>query len=102
MNNERRKRIYDIRNQIELLSATTTTLRAQMEAIQEAIESVRDDEQEAYDNLPESLQEGDKGSAMQAAIEQLDDGHQALSDIMEAFERFDEVSDNLDSAASGE
>ena len=47
MNNTRRK-------QIEKLTA-------QIEEIKETIESLRDEEQDAFDNLPESLQGGERG-----------------------------------------
>ena len=54
-------------------------------AIQEACDTlneVRDEEDEAYDNLPESLQEGDRGDAMQEAIDTLDDAIAYLDDVI--------------------
>lgn len=37
------------------------------------IDEVRDDEQESYDNLPESFQEGESGEKMQLVIDTLDE-----------------------------
>lgn len=45
------------------------------------VESVRDDEQDCFSNLPESLQESENGRVMEDAIDALDD---AISSINEA------------------
>lgn len=58
MNAKRRKAIEKISEQLEELQA--------------AIQEIKDEEEEAYDNLPESLQDGEKGDIMQEAIEYLD------------------------------
>ena len=52
-----------------------------LEEIQTELESVKDDEEEAYDNLPESLQFGDRGEAMSEALDNLES---AISGIEEA------------------
>jgi hypothetical protein len=46
--------------------------RKQIEEAMHILESVRDAEQEAYDNLPESFQSGEQGDAMQSAIDSLE------------------------------
>lgn len=43
-----------------------------MEALRQDIDSILEEEQEAYDNMPESLQNGERGEAMQEAIEALE------------------------------
>jgi hypothetical protein len=48
----------------------------------EMIESCKDDEQEYYDNIPESMQSGDKGSTAESAIDSLDN---AICSIEEAI-----------------
>lgn len=58
MNADRRKRI--------------AALTAELERIKEDIEALRDEEQEAFDNLPENFQEGERGERMETAIENLD------------------------------
>jgi len=70
------------------LSEVVVKLTAAQEILDDAknrIEFCRDDEQDAYDNLPESLQEGEKGDAMQENIDALD----------EAFYNLDEMSDTI-------
>lgn len=49
------------------------------------IENIRDEEQEAYDNLPEGIQESDRGWQMEEAIDNLDSALQALEDIEQLF-----------------
>ena len=59
MNKMRRKELAKI---IDLLSEA-----------KEQLEAVRDDEEEAFDNLPESLQESECGQSMQNAIDAMND-----------------------------
>jgi ribosome recycling factor len=59
MNTERRKRIEKVISQLA---------EARCE-----LESIRDDEQEAFDNLPESFQNSEKGSTIQEGLETLED-----------------------------
>lgn len=56
---------------------------ALLTAAKEAIESIKEEEEEAYDNLPDSFQEGAQGDQMQENIDAMD-----------------EVIDNLDTQAS--
>lgn len=74
MNNDRRKRIEKVQEQIEGLLAE--------------IEELRDEEQEALENLPESLQETERGERMQTAVDALD----------EAYTNLDSVNDSLNEA----
>lgn len=87
MNRERRK-------QIEAATAKIAEAEAALQAAQEIIQEVRDDEEAARDNLPESLQDGERGQAMQEAIDALDS---ALSDI-EGVD-FSEMTSQLETAA---
>ena len=49
----------------------------------EIVESVRDEEQEAYDNLPESIMDSERGERMEEAIDLLDS---AVSNLESAEE----------------
>ena len=69
MNKDRRKRIQTIKDQL---------LKLQLE-----IEEIKDEEQNAYDNIPESLQNGEKGEKMSEAIDNLESGYESLNDIVE-------------------
>lgn len=74
MNNARRKKIEEAK--VFLQQAVNL------------LEGVRDQEQEAYDNMPESFQEGDKGDAAQTAINALES---ALDDLQNCADNLDEV-----------
>ena len=69
MNKSRRKQIEAIKN---LLSTIQTDL-----------EAIKDEEQEAYDNLPESLLYSDKGEKMSEAIDNLETACSSLEEIQE-------------------
>lgn len=75
MNKQRRKEIEAVKDRI-------------LECIDE-LESIRDDEQDAYDNLPESFQEGERGEQMQeyiylieAALDSLEDANSSLEEVI--------------------
>lgn len=67
MNNDRRKRI-------EAISANLSELR-------DAIETIRDEEQEAFDNMPESLQCSERGELSESAISALDNAASEIENI---------------------
>lgn len=62
MNNNRRKQIEAVRQRIAEMLGTA-------EAIRTDLEEIRDAEQDYRDNMPESLADGEKGQAADAAIE---------------------------------
>lgn len=65
-------------------------------AIQEAfdtLQEVRDEEEEAFDNLPENMQDGERGEMMQEAIDNLDE---AIGSLEEAVSYLEEVTTNAD------
>lgn len=65
MNQQRRKQLAELRDRM-------SDLQAQVSTLVEDLQGVRDDEQEYLDNMPESLQEGEKGQKAQAAIDLLE------------------------------
>lgn len=72
MNKNRRKQIDDILEQLNPLLL--------------GIESVKDEEQEAYDNLPESMQNGDKGEKMSDAVNNLEYAFDSLTEVIDYLE----------------
>jgi archaellum component FlaC len=74
MNKDRRKTIEEIKARIEALS---------IEDIVTDIESVRDEEQEYFEAMPESLQGGEKGSKAEEAIAALEEAIESLNEIIE-------------------
>ncbi len=51
------------------------------------LNSVKDDEQEAHDNLPESIQYGEKGEEMEGYIEMMDESIGYLEDANSVIEQ---------------
>ena len=49
------------------------------------VEQVRDEEQEAYDNMPENMQSGEKGSALESNVENLGDALDAIEGALEGI-----------------
>ncbi|MDZ7920662.1 hypothetical protein [Rhodoferax sp.] len=47
-------------------------ISAKLEELQQELESVKDEKQGAFDNMPESLQGSEKGEAMEHAVSELD------------------------------
>lgn len=76
MNANRRHRITKAINRLEEIDSMLSDL-------QEFIQCINDDEQEAFDNMPESLQYSDRGEAMEEAISNLDDAYGALDGILD-------------------
>ena len=71
MNKIRRKELAHIVAKLEELEALHLEIK-------EALEAVLDEEQEALDNLPESLQESERGEQMQEYIDTMES---ALDDL---------------------
>lgn len=64
-------------------------LEACLTAIQEAhdeLDDVRNEEEEAYDNMPEGLQLSERGDTMQEAVDNLDDVVGCLDDAISNLE----------------
>lgn len=79
MNAHRRKEIKRIALQLDALINM-------IDDIKSSIEGLRDEEQDAFDNLPESLQESERGQTMQEAIDALDEASLALPDLSEVID----------------
>lgn len=86
MNAQRRKALADIMDRI-------SNLADERDDIKGALETLRDEEQESFDNMPEGLQQGDKGQAMEEAINALDDAISSLEDF-----NADDINSSIDEA----
>lgn len=71
MNNDRRKSINEL---IE-----------QLEGIQSQIEEIKDEEEAYYDVMPESFQNGEKGEKAQSAIDNLDDAMNSVTEALDSL-----------------
>ena len=72
MNNVRRKAL--------------STLRDTIEDAKSALEALKDEEQEYYDNMPESLQGGEKASAAENAVSMMDDAIDSLETAVSSID----------------
>lgn len=81
MNKQRRKALDEIVNALntldEKVQEALSTLRdaladVDVDDIRDRLEAIRDDEQEALDNLSENLQQSARGQAMGAAVDALE------------------------------
>ena len=63
--------------------------RSMLENASELVIQVRDDEQDSFDNLPEGIQESERGQKMEEAIDAMDS---AMDSISEAIEHLEEAS----------
>lgn len=85
MNKDRRKAIAELIEVIEKIDA---------DYIQTRIEELRDEEQEYFDNMPESFQMGDKGQAAEAAVSYLDEAMSAVEQIVSQIDAITEALNN--------
>lgn len=54
-----------------------------IEELRSDIEALRDEEQEAFDNLPESLQYSEKGERMEEAVSQLEYSDNSFQEVID-------------------
>ena len=55
--------------------------------VKDILDEARDEEQNAYDNLPESFQNGERGEEMQNHIEMIDEAYGYLEDAESVVEQ---------------
>jgi predicted nucleic acid-binding Zn-ribbon protein len=65
---------------------TIEDIRGNLQNELERIESERDAEQEKFDNMPESLQNSDKGQAMEEGISTLDEAIEGVQSAIDALD----------------
>lgn len=65
--------------------AQLSKIADQLSELNDAIEVIREEEQEYYDNMPESFQGGEKGDAAQEAIGELENAISDLGNVVDAL-----------------
>lgn len=128
MNKDRRKQIDTCMNDVEKLKteveefASTLSSDTEKEIIADKeenwsgkvsdiksdLESLRDEEQDYYDNMPEGFQNGEKGEAAQSAVDALENAITQLEELENCTEvgefikifpdKFDEIEGHLEEA----
>lgn len=94
MNNSRRQQIRTITR--KLIAAYRTFSSSLQESLPE-LQDILSDEQDALDNLPESLQYSYRGTAMQDAIDNLEAACQSIEDF--SHDEFDSILETLSAAS---
>lgn len=72
MNNDRRKKIEEIRANIEAANAD--------------LDALRDEERDAFEGMPDSLRESEQGQASEAAADALDEACDSLTSAIESLD----------------
>lgn len=98
MNNVRRKRITNV---ITNIKASTSVYSDKLGELQADIDSIIGDEQEALDNMPESLMDSDRYTTMESAVEALQSALDAVDELSSFLsESIDSVTESLEEAKS--
>lgn len=87
MNATRRKSLSSL---IERISAID------IDAVISDLETLRDEEQDYYDNMPESFQASERGGMAEVAVSAMDDAISVLEDARSAME---DAINNIEAAA---
>jgi len=85
MNKERRTQIDGLIKDIETLQNTLSAL-SDIDATTNNVDGIKDAEQEYYDAMPESFQNGDKGSIATEAISNLEEAFSQMEAAQTAIE----------------
>lgn len=104
MNKERRKQLESIKDDLSDILADFESLKGRLDDAKSALESLRDEETEYRDNMPEPLQNSEKGERAEAAIGAMEDGDTNLDDAINKVDDLtsgiDEVTMSIDEAIS--
>lgn len=97
MNNTRRKSLNAIYKRVEALNELLSQVKNTADELAQELRDIHDEEQESHGNLPESLQEGERGQAMQEAMGYMDTAISALEEVANVPD-LDEAMEALDNA----
>ena len=102
MNKERRKLLADALAKIEPAKELLEQIQALLEEIKTSVEEAKDAEQEYFDNMPESLQQGERGQGAEAAVSTLEEAFNSLENMIDAFGEIDldEIASQIEEAST--
>lgn len=108
MNNQRRKEIKAVEKRINTLLTEYQKAKSDLEMFVNVkeeyddaktdLETLMDEEQCAYDNMPEGLQESDRGYQMQECIDALSEYIDWLTDIVDRMDDLEALTNSIDKA----
>ena len=76
MNKQRRERISKLKNQIDLI-------KTNLNEVSSELSSILDEEQDAFDNMPEGLQSSYRGMCSEDAIDIMEETSAKLDEVIE-------------------
>ena len=71
-------------------------MKVHQSKIEELVQQILDEEEEAFDNMPESLQESERGETSQNAQDCLSDAIDALGEASDSVDTSEEIDDIID------
>jgi prefoldin subunit 5 len=92
MNAKRRKEIDAAIKEFEELNSAANELKFIAETLKDTIEQIQCDEQDYFDNMPQSFQDGEKGQRAEEVIGYFDD---AINDIDTFIDALDQSIDGI-------
>ena len=102
MNNDRRKSLNGAIDRLKEAAQAIDWDRVKgiLEDAKSDIETIKDEEQEYYDNMPENMQGGEKGEKAQEAVQAMEDALSALEDAMgsDLVEKLEEAISKIEEA----
>ena len=99
MNNTRRRAIKQVVAQFENANSILCDLVEALESIKSDVEDIQSEEEEARDNMPESLQDSERYEKADAACENLADAVDTLDEILDDLKiDFSDVVTSLEEA----
>ena len=76
MNDVRRRRLREIKTQIDFVNS-------QLKDASKRLSSILSEEQDAFDNMPESLQSSYRGMCSEDAIDDMEEASEKLDEVIE-------------------
>mgnify|MGYP004540164513 FL=1 len=79
MNNKRRRRISELKTQIDFANK-------QLKETSKKLSSILSEEQDAFDNMPEGLQSSMRGMDSEDAIDSMEEASEKLDEVIELLD----------------
>lgn len=100
MNADRRKEINDAYKTLQNLKEALEAVKLQAEELVGTLETIRDAEQEYFDNMPESFQQGERGQSAESAISMLEEALNEVTEVQDFDPDLDSALENLDNSTN--
>lgn len=100
MNNDRRKSITKLIATAEALKVLAEDLAGKLDDLANEIETVKDEEEEYRNNMPENLHDSERYYDSEAAVDALTEAHTSIETIRDEAQAldFDDLVSKLDEA----